>query len=314
MGPVALSLALGAAFLHALWNLLLRGRVDTQAASAAALAIGVVALVPIAAFTWNVDAAAWPYVVASGGLELAYLAMLAAAYGRFELSVVYPVARGFAPIWALVFAVVVVSASPSAGEVAGVLVVASGILLVRGKAGGRGAALGLVIAAAIGGYTVVDRYGIRHADAVSYLLLVMLGPRRARAGAPRVLRADDAHRNPVDGRLRTCAARAPARVSARGLGSARDERRDRDRARRGLSPRARDAVAVRRRRARRGRSCAAGSRLEEAFDRHRRKTRAREAEHAFEDEVARLPVGRELRVEAIEALHLEIARAEHDEV
>jgi uncharacterized membrane protein len=33
-----------------------------------------------------------------------------------------------------------------------------------------------VIAAAIGGYTVVDRYGIRHAAAGPYLLLVMLGP------------------------------------------------------------------------------------------------------------------------------------------
>ena len=102
--------------------------------------------------------------------------MLAAAYGRFELSVVYPVARGLAPVWTLVLAVIVVSASPSAAEVGGVLVVAMGILLVRGVAGGRGAAVGVVIAASIGGYTLVDRYGVRHADPVSYLLLVMLGP------------------------------------------------------------------------------------------------------------------------------------------
>jgi drug/metabolite transporter (DMT)-like permease len=33
-----------------------------------------------------------------------------------------------------------------------------------------------VIAAAIAGYTVVDRYGIRHANAAPYLLLVMVGP------------------------------------------------------------------------------------------------------------------------------------------
>ena len=176
MGATALALALSAAFLHAIWNLLLRGRVDTQAASAAALVIAVLALVPIAAVTWDVHAAAWPYVVASGALELAYLAMLAAAYGRFELSVVYPVARGFAPVWTLVFAVVVVGASPSAAEIGGVLVVAAGILLVRGARGSRGAAVGLVIAASIGGYTVVDRFGIRHADAVSYLLLVLIGP------------------------------------------------------------------------------------------------------------------------------------------
>ena len=56
------------------------------------------------------------------------------------------------------------------------MVVAAGVLLVRGAGGGRGAALGLAIAAAIGGYTLIDRYGIRHAGAFSYALLVMLGP------------------------------------------------------------------------------------------------------------------------------------------
>jgi drug/metabolite transporter (DMT)-like permease len=48
---------------------------------------------------------------------------------------------------------------------------------VRGVRGDLGGLLfGIVIAAAIAGYTVVDRYGIRHAAAGPYLLLVMLGP------------------------------------------------------------------------------------------------------------------------------------------
>ncbi len=175
MGTTALALALGAAFLHALWNLLLRGSRDTEAAAAVASVVGVLVLIPFAAVTWDVEGAAWPYIAASAVLELAYLALLAAAYRYFELSVVYPVARGFAPVWTLFLAVVVVSASPSVGEIAGVIVVAVGILLVRGVAGGRGVAVGLVIAASIGGYTLVDRYGIRHADAPSYLLLVMVG-------------------------------------------------------------------------------------------------------------------------------------------
>jgi drug/metabolite transporter (DMT)-like permease len=57
-----------------------------------------------------------------------------------------------------------------------VIVVAAGVLLVRGARGGRGAALGLAIAGVIGGYTLIDRYGIRHAGAFSYALLIMLGP------------------------------------------------------------------------------------------------------------------------------------------
>src|SRR5206468_1006979 len=65
----------------------------------------------------------------------------------------------------------------SAGEVGGVLAVAAGVLLVRGVRGGAGGlGAGALIACVIAGYTVVDRYGIHHANAASYLLLVMLGP------------------------------------------------------------------------------------------------------------------------------------------
>jgi drug/metabolite transporter (DMT)-like permease len=175
MGSVALLLALGAATLHAVWNLLLRGTRDAEAATAVAVVTFVGVLAPFAAVTWDVDAGAWKYVVPSGALELVYVALLAAAYRRFELSLVYPIARGLAPVATLVFAVALVGARPSAGEIAGVIVVAAGVLLVRGARGSRGAALGLVIAGVIGGYTLIDRYGIRHADAASYALLIMLG-------------------------------------------------------------------------------------------------------------------------------------------
>jgi drug/metabolite transporter (DMT)-like permease len=172
-----LALALAAAFLHALWNLLLARERDTAATSAASLVVFVLVLAPLAAATWRVESSAWPYIAASAGLELAYIVLLAAAYRRFELSLVYPLARGLAPVLALLIVVVFVGANPSASEVAGVLVVAVGILLVRGVGrSGRGSALAVTIAASIAGYTVVDRYGIRHANVAPYLLLVMLGP------------------------------------------------------------------------------------------------------------------------------------------
>ena len=175
MGTAALLLALGAATLHAVWNLLLRGTRDTEAATAVAVVTFVLVLAPIAVFTWDVDGDAWKYIVPSGTLELLYVALLAAAYRHFDLSLVYPIARGLAPVATLVLAVAVVEAHPSAGELGGVLVVAAGVLLVRGARGSRGAALGCVIAVTIGGYTLIDRYGIEHADAFSYALLIMLG-------------------------------------------------------------------------------------------------------------------------------------------
>jgi drug/metabolite transporter (DMT)-like permease len=173
MPPGALLLALGAAVLHAGWNLLLAREEDTGAATSVALLTLLVVMTPVAALTWHVEGAAVPYVAGSGLLELAYVALLAAAYSRYELSVVYPLARGLAPVAALAIAAAFALATPSATGIAGVLVVAAGILLVRGARGGSGAVLGLTIGLVIGGYTVIDRYGIQHASAAPYLLLVL---------------------------------------------------------------------------------------------------------------------------------------------
>jgi drug/metabolite transporter (DMT)-like permease len=173
----ALGLALAAAALHAGWNLLLARQRDTEATTAVALAVFVLAVAPLAAATWRGDASAWPYIAGSAVLELAYIALLAAAYRHFELSLVYPLARGLAPVLALAIVVAALGARPSAAEVLGVIAVAAGVLLVRGVRGGaRGAPVAIAVAATIAGYTVVDRYGIRHANAAPYLLLVMLGP------------------------------------------------------------------------------------------------------------------------------------------
>jgi len=171
----ALALALGAAGLHALWNLLLARERDTEAATAVALVALVAVLVLPATLTWRVDADAIPFIVGSAALELAYVALLATAYRRYELSLVYPVARGLAPVLALLIVVAAGGARPSTLGIVGVLAVATGVLLVRGARGDLGGLLvGIVIATAIAGYTVVDRYGIRHAGAFSYALLIML--------------------------------------------------------------------------------------------------------------------------------------------
>jgi drug/metabolite transporter (DMT)-like permease len=173
----ALGLALAAACLHASWNLLLARERDTEATTAVSMLVFVAALVPLAAATWRIEGAAIPYIAGSAALELAYIALLAAAYRRYELSLVYPLGRGLAPVLALVIVIVVTGASPSAGEVAGVVAVGIGIVLLRGiRRTARGAGLAVAIAAAIAGYTVIDRYGIQHANAAPYLLLVMLGP------------------------------------------------------------------------------------------------------------------------------------------
>ena len=176
MTLAALALVLGSAAVHALWNALLADADDTYGTTAVMLVAGVVLFAPVAALTWNVDGEAIPYVLGSGALELVYFGLLATAYARADLTFVYPVARGSAPVIVLVVSVAALGAAVSGLQAAGVLVVAAGVLLVRGLGRGRGAdlALALAVGACIAGYTLVDDHGLEHADPIPYLALVLL--------------------------------------------------------------------------------------------------------------------------------------------
>jgi uncharacterized membrane protein len=194
----ALALALAAAALHAGWNILIARAGDPEGAGAAAILIGTAIFAPVAVLTWRVEWAAVPYIGASAACELAYFALLAAAYRRFDLSVIYPVARGAAPVLVLVVAVVATSAEPSGLEVAGVAVVAAGIMLVRGvRVGASRAApaMALGVATCIAAYTVIDKSGLHHAAAIPYLEItlaisgVLYAAGLAAARGPEVVRA-----------------------------------------------------------------------------------------------------------------------------
>ena len=176
----ALALALGSAALHAAWNLLLAGRKDVQAAAAATFVLSV-------AFA----AAARRHLVERGALGLALRARLGAARdglrrrarlclpGRRPLVRLPAHARRSprcSPCW---------RRSPCSGtrsrppRSAGVLLVAGGVVLVRGPEGSADARAMLAVAtisASIAAYTLVDRVGIQHAGALTYFVLVLAGP------------------------------------------------------------------------------------------------------------------------------------------
>jgi len=176
----AFALALTAAGLHAGWNLILAGAADREGSAAAALACAVVLFAPVVAATWRVESEAWPFIVASTALEVVYVVVLMRAYARADLSLVYPVSRGLAPVFVLCASVAFLGFGTSVGEVVGVGLVGGGIVLVRrgGRAAGArtGFVLAVLIACLIATYTLVDRYGVRHANPLSYVELILLGP------------------------------------------------------------------------------------------------------------------------------------------
>jgi drug/metabolite transporter (DMT)-like permease len=187
MSAGALGLALGAALLHAGWNVLLAGARDVPAATAGVLVYGTVLLAPAALVVGDVSAAAVPFIAVSAGLELAYFLLLARAYAGGELSVVYPVARGVAPALVLVVAVTA-GLGEGVGVLGGVgvLLVVAGVLLVsaplssirshsgtQSRTARRDLGFGLAIAAVIAAYTLVDAEGVERAAPVAYLALVV---------------------------------------------------------------------------------------------------------------------------------------------
>ncbi|HEV3002495.1 MAG TPA: hypothetical protein VGW75_17285 [Solirubrobacteraceae bacterium] len=172
----AFLLALAAAALHAGWNVALAGAQNTRAATAGALALVAVVSLPLAALTWDVDARALPFAAASVALETAYFVLLAAAYARADLGVVYPIARGIAPVLVLAGAAVAGRGDATAVQVAGVVLVAAGVVLLRGgaaPAAGRDVALALGVGATIAGYVVADDAGLEHAATIPYLCIVV---------------------------------------------------------------------------------------------------------------------------------------------
>lgn len=175
MPASAFALALGAAALHAMWNALLARSRDVRAATTVALVVAVLLFAPVAAATWRVEVDAVPWIVASAALELVYFLLLTTAYQRSDLSLVYPIARGSAPILVLAGAALA-GVAVGAWQAVGVILVGAGVILVRGLSGpvdGRGVALSLAIGATIAGYTLVDKEGIEHASTLPYLELVL---------------------------------------------------------------------------------------------------------------------------------------------
>ena len=183
--------------MHAAWNLLLAGADGPRAAAALALPIGVLLLVPFAIVLWDVDGSAVPYVAASAAFEAAYFWLLTAGYARGDLSAVYPLVRGSAPVLVLGVSVAFLGASLSPAAAIGVVAIGTGAVAIRGvrrEAGARAVGLALLCGATVAGYTLVDNEGVRHAGPVPYLMLV-LAPvaaiafgvaRRSRVRVPRV--------------------------------------------------------------------------------------------------------------------------------
>ena len=168
MTGFAVALALGAAVMHAAWNLRLKAAADPLRLSAVAMPLATLLATPFVAAAWlaagrpGLPWQAWALAVLSGAVELAYYHALSAAYRRGDVSSVYPVARGTAPVLAALFGLVVLRERLGPLQLLGVAVVIGGVWLARPPAGRRAVLLpALLTGVLIAAYTSIDRLGVR---------------------------------------------------------------------------------------------------------------------------------------------------------
>jgi len=138
---------------------------------------------PLVAVAWvwtgrpGLVPAAAGWCALSGVLEVTYLWLLAAAYRRGELSAVYPIARGTAPLLAVIAGLGLLDERLSALQLAGVGLLLMGILAVTlSQATGRATVPALLTGVAIASYTAIDRVGVRLTTPWLYgwLLIVLM--------------------------------------------------------------------------------------------------------------------------------------------
>lgn len=159
---------LAAAVLHAGWNAMIKVKLEPLLAITL-ISIGCgVAAAPLLAFVDMPDPAAWPYIGASLAIHLVYYGALGEAYRTGDLGQIYPIARGSAPLMTAVGATFLLDEHLGPVGSFGILVLASGIIMLSLKGGRdnarfqfRAIGFALLTAASIALYTLVDGVGGR---------------------------------------------------------------------------------------------------------------------------------------------------------
>jgi len=122
-------LVLLAALLHATWNAIIKSSANTHLDTVALTIAAALLSGAILPFTTAPDPASWPWLAASVVLHVFYFLMLGAVYRLGDLSHVYPLMRGVAPLLVAMTGAFWLNESLSAAVWSGIALICAGILL-----------------------------------------------------------------------------------------------------------------------------------------------------------------------------------------
>lgn len=180
----SLGLLFLAAVLHALSNALIKLSRDKLAFTWWMLTAWVIIGFPLIFFVGQPLPIGWLLILVSGLIEAVYFITLTRAYALGDLSQVYPLARGSAPLFVLLWALIFLGERPTPIGVVGILIVVIGLYLVnlsalsewkrpllsfRSPAARWAVITGLLISI----YSAIDKVGMRYVDPLPYLYLFL---------------------------------------------------------------------------------------------------------------------------------------------
>ena len=177
---VVLAVLFGA-LLHAGWNVLIKSGGDKALDTALVHLTALVVALPLLLWLGLPRAEAWPFLAASVLIQIGYYTTLVRAYQHGDLSLTYPIMRGFAPLLVALGSAAVIGESPSPGAWVGVLAITAGVALVGlahpGEALHHRKALAYAFAnaALIALYTLADGRGVRASgEPLRYVMLLFV--------------------------------------------------------------------------------------------------------------------------------------------
>ena len=185
MDAFVIALVLVSAALHVAWNVRINTAGDPLRAATIGLLAASVGIVPAGIAAWWLDgqpplpADGVALALLSGVIEAVYFVLLSAAYKRGDLSVVYPIARGTAPLLAVAVGVGLLGERLGVAGSIGVALLLVGFLalqrpwqVVRGHGLDPSVAFAFAVGVTIATYTAIDRVGTRLIDPVTYAAIL----------------------------------------------------------------------------------------------------------------------------------------------
>jgi len=158
-----------AAFLHALWNIIIKSLNNSLVGIAYKVFFQSIIFTPIIFFVPFPEGITWFYLICSFLLHSLYFILLGIMYNREDLTFIYPVARGCAPIFVTILSLIFLKDVISFFGIIGILIACIALILIsinnfNTKVDFKTILISIFIAFIISVYTFSDGAGVRSVD------------------------------------------------------------------------------------------------------------------------------------------------------